>query len=725
MNYRPAPFFRILPLLGALAFLAFAVLGFLVAVVEKDAFGWWFCGGALLPVGYFIFNAWQVAYTVTLHPEHLTVRRLGRETILPYTQITTATLRQNTLTLHASSLTSHVSRLTLYGDPPGLTALYAALRPRIPILQQAQQAARTRALPFVYRRNSTSETVSALAIMGLGVFMGFVPLMGWQTGSFENALDSWLMTLCLGGMGLLLLPLGFFMLGDVVRAITFDVDRITVQRLWRALTYSTLDLQTFDVQAETRRTRAGPRTFYTLHLKFDGTTLDIPPTFDDTFGTRQEQARLELEDLRATLLHNYPMVLIERPATTTYAPQNEWGRGWILRIFHIKPYHLTIQEEDYGEIHRSAASIHYVFSRPVVEGLTRLQTVDGALLYTPEGRYLIFHDMGQLIVFDLQEERAFHRETRDGYLRGVRLDGTTLHAQLLPLGKPASTFIDLPSIPLDHVADHLQPGTGIAPPTPRKAPPPPATPADRVNALLDHARSLGDRLPEEMETLRDTLGDLGPDAFPALHAAARLYSTARATQDHTLLELLVTVLVDSAYPPAFPDFVTWLDHPNDEIRYFCASALDQIADKRFGIDRMIDRGWVQHDQIRTTIPAIKDWWAKGGQHRVPTLATWHKHASAPPIPDLHKWFNFVELNPGWVKFGDGVVAQKERRFTLPRNQGTHIVGGQVWFADAGPVFAAFVMDSDLGWVREVYVKEEGKWEDVSARMARAEPNFRF
>ncbi|HNB54503.1 MAG TPA: hypothetical protein PK530_21330, partial [Anaerolineales bacterium] len=153
--------------------------------------------------------------------------------------------------------------------------------------------------------------------------------------------------------------------------------------------------------------------------------------------------------------------------------------------------------------------------------------------------------------------------------------------------------------------------------------------------------------------------------------------------------------------------------------------LDQIADKQFGIDQMIDRGWVQHDKIRATIPAIKEWWAHGGQNRVPTMANWHKRASAPPIPDLHKWFNFVELNPGWVKFGDGAVAQKERGFTLPRNQGTHIVGGQVWFSGAGPVFAAFVMDSDLGWVREVYVKEEGKWSEVSERMTRAEPNFRF
>lgn len=719
MTYRPAPFFRILPLIGGLAFLAFAALGFFVGLVEKDPFGWWCCGAALLPVGYFLFNAWQVAYTLTLHPDHLTVRRLGRETVIPYIQITAATLRQNTLTLHATPVPSQASRLTFYGDPSGLATLYAALRPRVPALQQAQQAARTPTLPFVYRRKIASEITSALVVMALGVFVSLVVLMGWASGNFSNDGASWFVTACFGVFGPLLFFVGFFMGGDVIRTITFDLDEITVQRLWRTQTYSTLDLQTYEIKAETRSTRGGPRTFHTLHLKFDRATLDIPPTFDDTFGTRQNQAVQELEDLRAALVHNYPMILIERPVTTTYAPQNEWGRGWILRVFHIKPYSLTIQEEDYGEIHRSAASIHYVFSRPVVEGLTRLQTVDGNLLYTPEGRYLIFHDMGQLIVLDLQEERAFHRETRDGYLRGVKLDGTILRAQLLPLGKPAAQFIDLPPIPLDRVADHLQPGTGIAPPTPRKTSPPPATPSDRVTDLLDHARALGDRLPEEMETLRDQFAALGPDAFPALHTAAR------TTQDPALLELLVMVLVDSAYPPAFPDFVTWLAHPNDEIRYFCASALDAIADQQFGIDQMIDRGWVQHDKIRAVIPSIKDWWARGGMNRVPTLATWHKQASAPPIPDLHKWFNFVELNPWWVRLGDGVVAQKERGFTLPRNQGTHIVGGQVWFADAGPVFAAFVMDSTLGWVSGVYVKEDGKWNGVSERMTRAEPNFRF
>ncbi|GAB4578454.1 MAG: hypothetical protein Fur0022_11890 [Anaerolineales bacterium] len=720
MIYRPAPFFRVFPFIGSLAFLAFAALGLVVGVVEHDPFGLWCSGAALLPAGYFLFNAWQVAYTFTLHPDHLTIHRLGRETHLSYADLTSATLRQNTLTLHhASRNPQPASRISLYGDPPGLARLYTALQTRIPALEQAQQAARSRPLPFVYRRNITSETISALVVMGLGASLGFIVLVGWVSGNFANDLASWFVTACFGVFGPLLLFIGFFMVGDVIRTITFDADKITVQRLWRAQTYSPLDLHTLNLKTETRSTRAGPRTFHTLHLKFDNATLDIPPPFDDTFGTRQDQARLELDNLRAALLHNYPMVLIERPATTTYAPQNEWGRGWILRIFHIKPYHLTIQEEDYGEIHRSVASIHFVFSRPIVEGLTRVQTVDGHLSYTPDGRYLLLHDLSQLIVFDLEKELAFHRPMRDGYLRGAHLDGNILRSHLQPLGKPASTVEDLPPVLLDRVADHLQPGTGIAPPTPHKPAPPPATPAARVKALLDHARTLGPKLPEEMETLRDAFGALGPDAFPALHAAAR------DTQDPALLELLVMVLVDSAYPPAFPDFITWLDHPNDEIRYFCASALDQIADKRFGIAQMIDWGWVQHDRIRAVIPAIKAWWAQGGLHRVPTMANWQKKADAPPIPNLHKWFNFVELNPWWVKFGDGVVAQKERNFTLPRHQGTHIVGGQVWLSDAEPVFGAFVMDSALGWVSGVYVKEDGKWEEVSEKMMRAEPNFRF
>lgn len=719
MTYRPSPLFRILPLAGALAFFAFAGSGFFVGVVEKDPFGWWCSGSALLPAGYFLYNAWQVAYTLTLHPTHLTIRRLGRETNLPYAQITKAHLRQNTLTLqylisntHKASSPSSASRLSLYGDPHSLTHLYAALQNNVPALQAQQHAARTQPLPFVYRRNIASETVSALVMMGLGVFLGVTVFTGWLSGNFSHDLASWFVTACFGVFGPLLLLIGFFALGDVIRTVTFDVDKITVQHLWRVRTYHPLDLQTLNLRAETRSVRGIPRTFYSLQLKFYTSTLDIPPTFDDTFGVRQEQARQELEDLRAALIYHYPMIIIERPSSH-YAPQNEWGRGWIMRVFHVKPYSLTIQEEDYGEIHRSVNSVHYVFSRPVVEGLTRFLTVDGNLLYTPNGRYLVLYDISQLIVFDLQEAKAFHRPLRDGYLHGVNLDETMLRAKLHPLGKPAGHVEELPPVPLDHLAEHLQPGTGTVPPAPA------ASPADRLTALLAQARALGDKLPEESETLRDAFAALGPDAFPAIHESAR------TTQNPALLELLVTVLVDSAYPPAFPNFVTWLDHPNDEIRYFCASALDYIADKQFGIDRMIDRGWVQHDRIRATIPAIKNWWAREGQHRVPTLANWRKKASAPPIPDLHKWFNFVELNPQWVRLGNGEVAQKAWEFQLPRNQGMHIVGGQVWFAHAGPVFGAFVMDSDLGWVSGVYVKEDGKWEEVNEKMVRAEPNFRF
>ncbi|MCB9135697.1 MAG: hypothetical protein H6636_09740 [Anaerolineales bacterium] len=726
MTYRPSPLFRILPIVGTLAFLALAVLGFFVGFAEKDPFGWWFCGGAMLPVGYFLFNTWQVSYTITLHPNHLTLRRLGQETEIPYTQITLTTLRQNALTLHTSPVTDHVSRLTLYGDPQGLATLYAALRPRVPALQQAQKAVRTRTLPFIYQRNFASEVIAALVIMGLGAFMGFVPLLGWRIGTFSNDLQSWFVIACLSVMGVLLLPVGFLMLREVIRAITFDVDKITVQRLWRARTYATFNLQAYDLKAEPRTVRGLPRTFYTLQLKFDAETLSIPPAFDDSTGVRQAQARLELEDLRAALLHNYPMVTLNRPANT-FATPNEWGKGWITRIFHVKPYNLIIQEENYGEIHRSADSLHYSFSRPIVEGLTRFRTIDGNLLFTPDGRYLVLYDMSQLIVFDLQEERAFHRKINNGYLHGVELDGNTLRAKRLPLGKPASYLENLPPVPLEHLADHLTPGTGTIPPgdlptagpAPRAASSSSTTPDDCVSALLAQARSLGENLPEQFETLREAFAALAPDAYPFI------YTAAKTIQDPTILELLVTVLVDSAYPPAFPDFVTWLDHPNDEIRFFCASALDHIANNQFGIDQMIDRGWVQHDRIRAAIPAIKDWWARGGQNRVPTLAIWHKQAAAPPLPDLHKWFNFVELNPWWVRFGDGVVAPKEQGFTLPRNQGTHIVGGQVWFPHGEPVFGAFVMDSAMGWVSEVYVKEEEKWIEISVRMARAEPNFRF
>ena len=41
MIYRPSPLFRFLPVFGSLAFLAFAALGVVVAVVEDAAMGWW------------------------------------------------------------------------------------------------------------------------------------------------------------------------------------------------------------------------------------------------------------------------------------------------------------------------------------------------------------------------------------------------------------------------------------------------------------------------------------------------------------------------------------------------------------------------------------------------------------------------------------------------------------------------------------------------------------
>jgi hypothetical protein len=228
-------------------------------------------------------------------------------------------------------------------------------------------------------------------------------------------------------------------------------------------------------------------------------------------------------------------------------------------------------------------------------------------------------------------------------------------------------------------------------------------------------------LPEAAEDLRDNLHDLGPEALPHILEAAR------TAEDENLLEILVMVLVDSAYPPAFPDFLTWLDHPNAEIRFFCAWALDALAEGRFGISQMMAGGFVQHDRIKATIPRIKEWWRHHGQQRIPSLAQWRQQMDAQqPISEVEKWFNFVELNPLWVKFGDGTVAPQEGGFRLPRQMGTHIVAGQVWLPDASdPAFAAFVMESDLGWVDGVYVKEGERWVEVSDRMVRAEPNFSF
>lgn len=247
-------------------------------------------------------------------------------------------------------------------------------------------------------------------------------------------------------------------------------------------------------------------------------------------------------------------------------------------------------------------------------------------------------------------------------------------------------------------------------------------PASPAHALLDRIRRMPiDDYFTSYEDLRDELIGLGPEAMPAVLNAAR------HNNDHFMMDLLVTVLVDVAYPPALPMMVEWLTHPNEEVRFAAAIALDHLAGGRFNIDSMIAGGWVQHDQIQAAVPQIREWYHNEGHRRVPSLTEWlARRAAMPTYTEQEKRYNFIEINPRWVILGNRDVFQPEPDYRLPRRQGVHIVGGMVKLeGDSVERPAVFEMDSESGGIQKVVVKENGRWLDVSHHAINLIPKFQF
>ena len=250
----------------------------------------------------------------------------------------------------------------------------------------------------------------------------------------------------------------------------------------------------------------------------------------------------------------------------------------------------------------------------------------------------------------------------------------------------------------------------------------PLAPASPAHALLEQIR----QMPEsdyftEFETLRDKLIALGPEAMTAVLNAAR------NNNDHVMIDLLVTVLVDMAYPPAMPMMVEWLNHPNEEVRFAAAMALDFLADGRFNIESLIVGGWVQHDQIQAIAPQMQEWYHNEGHKRVPSLTQWlAQRAAMPTYTEQEKRYNFIEANSHWVMQGNKQIFAPDPDYKLPHNQGVHIIGGTVQLQGAlAPRSAVFEMDSVQGIVQKVVVKENGRWLDVTQHLISMTPNFQF
>ncbi len=252
--------------------------------------------------------------------------------------------------------------------------------------------------------------------------------------------------------------------------------------------------------------------------------------------------------------------------------------------------------------------------------------------------------------------------------------------------------------------------------------PAPLSPTSPAHALLEQIRQMPDSdYYTEFETLRDKLIAQGPAAMSAVLNAAQQHN------DHTMIDLLVTVLTDMAYPPAMPKMVEWLSHPNEEVRLAASFALDNLSGGRFNIESMIVGGWVQHDQIQAIAPEIQQWYHNEGHKNVPSLTQWlAQRAAMPTYTDQEKRYNFIEANSHWVMQGNRQIFAPEPDYKLPRNQGIHIIGGTVQLpGELEPRSAVFEMDSVQGVVQKVVIKENDRWLDITQHLISITPNFQF
>lgn len=96
------------------------------------------------------------------------------------------------------------------------------------------------------------------------------------------------------------------------------------------------------------------------------------------------------------------------------------------RTLTASAHNLTIVEEDYGEHHASAATLHYVLSRPL-QGQMRFRTTNGDMALSDDQRYLLIYDWALVLVFDLANETIQHwRAPEHVSVLAAGFDGRTL-----------------------------------------------------------------------------------------------------------------------------------------------------------------------------------------------------------------------------------------------------------------------------------------------------------
>lgn len=183
--------------------------------------------------------------------------------------------------------------------------------------------------------------------------------------------------------------------------------------------------------------------------------------------------------------------------------------------------------------------------------------------------------------------------------------------------------------------------------------------AKAVKTIVD--RYLKDR---DFEGARSALHEL---PFEAMREVLALATKPRATAR----ELLVMVLADASYPPAFPQMRAWLDDPDiDDIVMPALSALDGAAGDVFGTKDLWSDG---RRPSAETIEKVRGAWDRG-EIRVETEEAWRaeknaarerdERAPAPPSPLLDAKTS-AKLRPDIIALKDALAALPlEVQFTL-------------------------------------------------------------
>lgn len=731
---RASRWFRTFSIPGILVFWGMAFIGWMAYTQEGDNFGRVMMGPTLAIGVYWLLALATAPAALQFGPDALTIRRwLGRKRVA-YAEITAVS--QTYAFIHIRTTTGAVRLHKLYANDDA--RFFAALEQHVPVGQQARTGRLQADFPLVITEKRTAVFFTVLIGLVLSGFGGMAIWFALTDPASLGDSSPWFAI----GFGLLSLAFGllflYLVLWNYPRRTTFTANRMTRRFLLRTEKQPMQDVIAFTPGVETRTVRGVPRQLFHIAFTYkDGRSYQwIPGEFSFPVDYVDAYEANRVQELSAQLRRLY-LSAAPAPEPASSGPQtveSAWGTAYVRGKLKSAAHDFVVVIEDYGEHHMGAETVHFVPNRPL-HGRSRFRTTNGHAALSADGRFLLIQDPNLLLLFDLTANEACHRRSPQTHI--------FLQAEFKQAGLVVRTLelssrqreSERPLPPAQALAE-WHPGLGPAenegelpsaypsrPQARQPSAPPAPNPTAQAEAIVNRAKALPtDKYMHAFETLRDELNGLDPAALAVVLNAALNHS------EHAIIDLLVTVLADNAYPPAMPHFVRWLDHANDEVRFAAALALDGAVNGRFQIDQMIDGGWVQHDQIRAAVPAIREWWQTEGETAVPTLTDWlAARAAQRPITEPEKRYNFMELNPTWVFLGDGTIFQPEAGYTLPRAGGVHLVGGQVrLFGERKPRAAVFEMKADApDPIHKIVVKENGRWLDVTTHAVEKRPTCTF